>query len=215
MKKFLLFIFTLLLFSGSKAQVNKDIEKAKLILSSVALQTKTYAAIEIDFSYSMTDKKKNIDTKKGIAFMKGDKYLLDFLGQNIISDGKTKWTYIKDANEVQINNVDLNDDESMNPAKLLTSYDKSFTPKFIKEETRSGKIVQIIDLTPLKGRSYFKIRMEIDKNLKQIIDAFVYDKNGSIYTYTVLKFITTKQIPDTKFIFKNSDHPGLEVIDLR
>jgi outer membrane lipoprotein-sorting protein len=217
MKKLLLLIPAILLFSGAKAQVNKDITKAKQILDAVALQTKSYATIEIEFTYSMADAKKKInESKKGTASMKGEKYLLDFAGQNIISDGKTTWTYIKDANEVQINTVNANDDQSMNPAKLLTSYDKSFTPKFIKEETKNGKVLQIIDLTPLKGRSYFKIRMEIDKNLKQIYDAIVYDKNGTtVYTYTVNKFTTTKQIADTKFTFKASDHPGVEVTDLR
>lgn len=217
MRKLFLLIPAILLFSGSKAQVNKDIVKAKQILDAVALQTKSYANIEIEFTYSMEDTKKKVkESKKGTACMKGDKYWLDFAGQNIISDGKTTWTYIKDANEVQINNVNLNDDQSLNPAKLLTSYDKSFTPKFIKEETRNGKVLQIIDLTPLKGRSYYKIRMEIDKNLKQIYDAIVYDKNGTtVYTYSVNKFTTTKQIADSKFTFKTSDHPGVEVTDLR
>jgi outer membrane lipoprotein-sorting protein len=217
MKKLLLLIPAILLISGVKAQVNKDVAKAKQILDAVALQTKSYATIEIEFTYSMEDLKKKVkESKKGTACMKGEKYLLDFAGQNIISDGKTTWTYLKDANEVQINNVNPNDDQSLNPAKLLTSYDKSFTPKFIKEEARNGKMLQVIDLTPLKGRSYYKIRMEIDKNLKQIYDAIVYDKNGTtVYTYTVNKFTTTKQIADSKFTFKASDHPGVEVTDLR
>jgi outer membrane lipoprotein-sorting protein len=117
---------------------------------------------------------------------------------------------------VQINNVDPADDQSMNPSKLLTSYDKSFTPKFIKEEVRNGKTLQILDLTPLKGRSYFKIRVEVDKTAKQIVNSIVYDKNGSsTYTYSVTKFTTNKTIPDTKFTFSAKDYPGVEVIDMR
>jgi len=183
----------------------------------VVAQTKTYSTIEISFSYTMENKTKKIkETKTGIASMKGDKFWLDFSGQQIISDGKTVWTYIKDNNEVQINNNDPKDDQSLNPAKLLTSYDKSFTPKFVKEETRGAVVYQIIDLTPLKARSYIKMRLEIDKAKKQIVNSIVYDKNGStVYTYTVTKFTTNKAIAETKFTFNAKDHPGVEVIDLR
>jgi outer membrane lipoprotein carrier protein len=215
MKKIILFVPALLFLAHANAQV--DSKKAKEILDGVCLQTKTYSTIEIEFTYTMENKKQNLkEVKKGSACMKGDKYWLSFSGQVIQSDGKTSWTYIKDANEVQINNIDPNDDQSMNPAKLLTSYDKSFTPKFIKEEARAGKTLQILDLTPLKGRSYFKIRLEIDKVKKQIVNAIVYDKNGtSTYTYSVIKFVTNTTIPDSKFIFNKADHPGVEITDLR
>lgn len=212
----LLFIVPIFLLPllNVKAQDNS---KAKAILDGVCQQTKSYTTIEIEFTYTMENKKKNMkEAKKGTACMKGEKYWLSFAGQNIISDGKTMWTYITESNEVQINNVNPNDDQSLNPSKLLTAYDKSFTPKFIKEEVRTGKTLQILDLTPLKARSYFKIRVEIDKVKKQIANSIVYDKDGATtYTYSVLKFTTNKAIPDTKFTFKVSDHPGCEVVDLR
>jgi outer membrane lipoprotein carrier protein len=213
MKRLLIFIPVILLFIKAEAQDNK----AKTILDGVCQQTKSYSSIEIEFTYTMKNTKNNVnETKKGTACMKGDKYWLSFSGQTIISDGKTQWTYIKDNNEVTINNVDPNDDQSMNPSKLLTSYDKSFTPKFIKEEVRNGKTLQILDLTPLKGRSYFKIRVEIDKAQKQIVNSIVYDKNGtSTYTYSVVKFTPNKTIADTKFTFDAKNYPGVEVIDMR
>ena len=212
MKKIILSVTALLITISLQAQ-----DKAKGILDAVSLQTKSYTTIDISFSYIMENKAKKIkETKTGTASMKGDKFWLDFSGQQIVSDGKTVWTYIKDNNEVQINNNDPNDDQSLNPAKLLTSYNKSFTPKFIKEETRGAAIYQIIDLTPLKARSYHKMRVEIDKAKKQIVNSIVYDKNGStVYTYSVTKFFTNKPIADTKFTFNAKDHPGVEVIDLR
>ena len=212
MKKTTLFLLSLVLAFGAMAQ-----DKSKEILDKVCAQTQSYHNIEIAFTYKMENKAKKIsESKSGVASMKGDKYWLDFSGQQIISDGKTVWTFIKDNNEVQINNNDPSDDQSLNPVKLLTSYNKSFSPKFIKEETRGPVIYQIIDLTPLKARSYHKMRLEIDKAKKQIVNSIVYDKNGStVYTYSVTKFITNKTIPDSKFVFMAKDHPGVEVIDLR
>jgi outer membrane lipoprotein-sorting protein len=213
MKKLLLFLPVLLIFAKAEAQD----AKARTILDGVCQQTKAYTTLEIEFSYTMENKKSNLhETKKGLASMKGDKYWLSFAGQTIMSDGKTQWTYIKDNNEVQVNNVDPNDDQAMNPSKLLTSYNKSFNPKFIKEELRNGKTLQILDLTPIKGRSYYKIRVEIDKTAKQILNSIVYDKNGSTtYTYTVTKSTPNKTIPDSKFTFSAKDYPGVEVIDMR
>jgi outer membrane lipoprotein carrier protein len=214
MKKILITFTAIIIAMSLNAQDNT---KAKAILDAVSLQTKSYTTIDISFSYIMENKAKKIkETKTGTASMKGAKFWLDFSGQQIMSDGKTVWTYIKENNEVQINNNDPNDDQALNPAKLLTSYNKSFTPKFIKEETRGAVIYQIIDLTPLKSRSYNKMRVEIDKTKKQIMNSIVYDKNGTtVYTYSVTKFVTNKTIADTKFTFNAKDHPGVEVIDLR
>lgn len=212
MKKSLILLFAIALTLTTKAQ-----DKGKTILDGVCTQTNAYTTIDISFSYTMENPSKKLkEVKTGTACMKGDKYWMSFAGQEIISDGKTIWTYIKDNNEVQINTVDPNDDQSLNPAKLLTGYSKSFTPKFIKEETRGSKILQVIDLTPLKARSYYKIRVEIDKVKKQISRAIVYDKNGTTtYTYDVTKFTPNTNISDSKFTFRTSDHPGVEVIDLR
>ncbi|HAH57210.1 MAG TPA: gliding motility protein, partial [Bacteroidales bacterium] len=78
--------------------------KAQTILDEVSARTKSYKTIRIEFEYTMVNKAQNInDSFKGVLISKGDRYKLTFSGQDIISDGKTSWTYLKDANEVQIN----------------------------------------------------------------------------------------------------------------
>lgn len=195
----------------------QDNTKAKEILDGVSKQTKSYATIDLTFTFTIQNTaKKTKDTKTGYASMKGEKYWLDYSGQEIFCDGKTVWTYIKENKEVQINNNDPDNDEGLNPVKLLSDYDKSYSPKLIREETRGSKIVQILDLTPVKAKSFYKVRLEIDKVQKQIMNAIIYDKNGvNTYTYSVTKFVTNKTLDDTKFTFNSADHPGIEVIDLR
>jgi outer membrane lipoprotein-sorting protein len=214
MKKFIL---TALLLSSVAWLNAQDNSKAKAILNGISQQTKSYSTIDITFTFTVQNTvKKSRDTKTGLACMKGEKYWMSFSGQEIICDEQTVWTYIIENNEVQINVNDTNNDQALNPVKLLTDYNKSYTPKFIKEETRGSKIFQIIDLTPIKAKSFYKIRLEIDKAQKQVVNAIIYDKNGvNVYTYSVTKFVTNKTIPDSKFSFKTADHPGVEVIDLR
>lgn len=214
MKKILI---TAILLTSAAFLNAQDNSKAKAILDGVSKQTKSYATIDITFTFTTQNtSKKTKDTKTGAACMKGEKYWMSYNGQEVSCDGKTVWTYIKENNEVQINVNDPNNDMTLNPVKLLTDYNKSYTPKFIKEETRGSKIFQIIDLTPVKPKSYYKVRLEIDKTQKQVVNAIIYDKNGiNTYTYSITKFVTNKSIPDTKFTFKTTDHPGVEVIDLR
>jgi len=214
MKKILV---TALLISVAVIINAQDNTKAKAILDGVSQQTKSYASIDISFSFTVQNTAKKIkDTKTGFASMKGEKYWSDFAGQEVSCDGITVWTYLKESNEVQINTNDPDNDQALNPISLLNDYSKSYSPKFIKEETRGSRIFQLLDLTPVKAKSYYKVRLEIDKAAKHIVNAIIYDKNGvNTYTYCITKFVTNKTIPESKFTFKASDHPGVEVIDLR
>ncbi len=196
-------------------------KKAKTILDEVSAKMKSYKSIKIEFNYrieSVDTKNKNaptkVENKPGIMLIKGEKYNLNIAGQTIICDGKTMWTYIKDSKEVQIKTVDANNDEE-NPQKILTGYNANYKPKLIKEEVNGGKEVYVIDLVPLKGKSFFRIRLIIDKNKKQIISSTVDQKDGSKIIYSIKSFVNDAPIPDTNFSFNKADYPGVEIIDMR
>jgi len=147
--------------------------------------------------------------------LKSEKYRLEISGQTVICDGKTVWTYIKDANEVQINTVQPDEDAITNPIKLLNNWEKNFKPKLIKDGSENGKNIQTIDLTPVKSKAYYKVRLKIDKTKKQIVNTTVYDKNGSTFSYIVKTFVTNQTVNDSFFTFKASDFPGAEINDMR
>jgi outer membrane lipoprotein-sorting protein len=210
MMKNILLIALLLAFSVSGiAQTDK---KATAILDEVSVKTKSYKTIKIDFTYAMDNAKEKIHDKfKGTLVSKGDKYKLTAAGQDVISDGKTIWTYLKDANEVQINNVG-DDDDSFTPTKMLSGYTKDFKSKFIEEKGND----QIIELYPLqKGKTFTKVRLTIDKAKKQISKFVIYDRSGSTFSYIVDKFVADQPIADNVFSFNKAEHPGVDVNDMR
>jgi len=214
MKKLTVLMVFVMLVGSIAAQQNE--KKASEILKKVTEKTKSYTSIKIDFVYSLENKEANVkESKNGILLIKGDKYNLKLAGQTVISNSKTIWTYIPDAGEVQINSIE-DGDESLTPTKLLTSYYKEYKSKLMKETTKNGKNVQIIDCVPLEGKSFFKVRLIIDKKNLQIAEIAIYDKNGSVYTYSIKSFITNTTIADTKFLFKKSDYPSdVEIVDMR
>ena len=184
---------------------------AQTILDEVSARTKSYKTIRIEFEYTMVNKAQNInDSFKGVLISKGDRYKLTFSGQDIISDGKTSWTYLKDANEVQINTANSSED-SFTPTNLLNTYTENYKARLTSETARE----QIIELTPLQKKTFNKVMITIDKTRKMVQKISIYDKNGSIYTYAVNKFETDLPFSDNLFTFNASQYPGVEEIDMR
>ncbi len=209
MKKLLLLVLVAGLTVSAFAQNDK---KATAILDEVSAKTKAYKSIKIDFTYAMDNAKEKIHDKfKGTLLSKGDKYKLTAAGQDVISDGKTVWTYLRDAKEVQINNV-AEDDDAFTPTKLLSGYSKDFKSKFIEEKGNT----QVIELYPLKkGKTFTKVRLTLDKNKKQVSRFVIYDRSGSTFSYIVDSFITDQAVSDNVFTFNKADHPGVEMNDMR
>jgi len=187
-------------------------KKATAILDEISAKTKSFKTLRIEFSYTMENVREKVkDNFNGTLLSKGDKYKLSIAGQDVISDGKTSWTYLKEAKEVQINDVGT-DDDSFTPTKMLTSYNDNYNSKFIEEKNNN----QVIELTPKKkGKSLIKVRLTIDKLKKQVSSFVMYDKSGNTFTYTVNKFISDTPLADKEFVFSKAEHPGIEVVDMR
>lgn len=208
MKKLILTSWILLLTIAISAQSDK---KAQTILNEVSAQTKSYKTVRIEFTYQMENTAQKInDSYKGVLVSKGDKYKLTISGQDVISDGKTVWTFLKDANEVQVNSVGDNE-EAITPTSLLTTYSQNFKAKLIKETPQQ----QIIELTPVQKKNFNKVKVVINRTKKMVESLSIYDKNGSVYSYIVNKMDVNQNFYDTMFTFKAADHPGVEVIDMR
>ena len=215
MKKVILVSLVMIFGFISIANAQVDDKKAREILNQVSSKAKEFKNMKFEFTYRMVDKAHNIDeSMKGTVVMQGDKFRLSFMGRTIISDGKTVWSYDPDAEEIQISNVDSQND-AFNPGKLLTSYDENYRSKLIRSEKVNGVDCYIIDLYPLKGKSFYKIRLTIDKQKYQVLSGSVYGKDNVTYTYTIDKFVADLDVPETYFQMNVKDYPDADVVDLR
>lgn len=207
------------------AQQPKEVvdAKAKSILDEVAAKTKSYTSIKAEFG-SVTEKQvtnaesKMTESQTGMLSLKGDKYKLEVKGQTILCDGKTQWTYIKESNEVQINNApDPKATDNINPVNIFTLYEKGYKYKYEKEETVNGAKADVVDLFPLNPdkKSFHTIKLTIDRAKKQIVAVKILNKNGTVNTITVKAFTPNVEMPDTMFIFDKKNYPGVEEVDMR
>jgi outer membrane lipoprotein carrier protein len=190
-------------------------KKAKELLDETAAKIQSYKTIKIDFSFTESEENKEGTSRKGRVWVKGNKYQLRFAGQEVFCDGKTKWTYIKDAEEVHITNVKDDDDDLANPMNLLKNYQRRFTARWIKEETYKGKKTEVVDLYPKKTKGYHRVRIRIEKSTKQIVSTTIYHTNNSNQTIDVDKFVVNEPISDDHFKWDKKKYPNAEEIDLR
>jgi outer membrane lipoprotein-sorting protein len=202
---------------GFTANAQTD-AKAKEILAAVSKKYRSYDVVKTDFTFTLNNAKAKVkETQQGTLYVKANanKYKVAMTNQDLISDGKVQWTYLKNDQEVQISNVD-NSGDAINPAKIFTIYEKGFKYAYTGESKVGAKTFQMIDLSPIDTKkAVFKVRLSIDKVSKQIANVVIYEKNGNTYTYNVKTFSPNVKVPETTFAFDAKKYPGVEVIDLR
>ncbi len=207
----------LVLSSGISLMAQSEV-KAKEILAEVSKKYRSYDVIKTEFSYTLENPEAKIkETQAGTLFVKSklNKYKVILKGQELISDGKSQWTYLKADKEVQVSEVD-NSADALNPAKLFTIYEKGFKSLYTNDTKVNGKMVHNIDLSPTDTkRSFFKVKLQIDKLSKQIVNAIIFDKNGNRYTYSIKTFTPNIKVPESTFAFDAKLYPGVELVDLR
>jgi len=187
------------------------------VLDTISKKYKNYTTIKIDYTYKSEKDGKTLESLKGNMMLKGDKYYLSFDKQEYYCNGTTIWNYQKEINEISIFEYEEDNDLFLNPAKLLNDWKKKFRAKFIREEIEKEKKIVLIDITPIKQDSFYKIRIFVDKAKNDIIKFTVYekDKDNTTYTYIFDKFIVNTEIDDKKFELNTSSYPNAEINDMR
>jgi len=212
-------VFSLALWGQNSQQMLTkkfhDSESEK-ILKELQTKLNSCSTVLIEFVFQSEKNDKIIDEMRGSLSVKGVKYTLATKTQLIYCNGVTIWNYMPEQKEVTVSDYSQNDDSQIiNPLNLIKNYAQHYKSDFIKESLNKGVMEQIIDLTPLKASSFYKIRLVIDKNKKQIIRLTLYEKDGMQYTYAITKFLANQPMEDKKFTFDTVLYPGVEVIDMR
>lgn len=185
------------------------------ILKKLSSKYLAYATMKIDYTYKCESNGKVVDSKTGVLSIKGDKYTFVFGNQTSYCDGKTLWNYQKDINEVSIFESVESEDNLLNPAKILSGWEKEYRSKFIREESQDGKVIQIIDLMPRSSSSFYKMRLLVDKAKQEIKSISAYEKGNTVYSYIIDKLVVNAAMDDASFRFDVKQHPNVDVNDMR
>ena len=215
------FFLVLWIFSSYCLFAQKDARVEKILQQMNDTYTETP-------SFKATVKQEIIDTQAGLLeemtaeiTIKGDMYRLVVGEQEIYNNHKTVWTYLKDLNEVSIDNYYPDADDGLqSPRHILNMYKQGFKYLYLGEKKAGGTTLQLVDLSPeadnKRKYDFFKVTLYIDKEKKTLKRWEVHEKgNRRKYNYLITKFDNTIIVDDAYFEFDQATHKGIEVIDFR
>lgn len=212
-KKIVLLFCVLCIGFTSEAQ---NAQKAKDLLNDVSAKVKSYDNIVINFSYSLQNLKQNVNQdSKGNVTLKGNQYVLNFMGVTKIFDGKKNYTIVPEDEEITISKHDDNDSDTLTPAKMLTFFNSGFKYSWDILQNVKGRQIQYVKLVPLSAKDNRKeILLGIDAQTKNIYNLIEMGKNGSKTTITVNSFKTNQPISKNHFTFTQSKYPNYYINNL-
>lgn len=202
------FQMTFLLFLSFSALQAQD-KKAKDLLNQVTSKIKSYDNIVIDFKYSLNNSKENINQdSKGNVTMKGNQYVLNFMGVTKIFDGQKTFTIVPEDEEITISKVNEKDDSAITPSKMLTFFNSGYKYSMDIVQNVKGRKIQYIKLIPANVKDQRKeILLGIDAQTKHIYNLIETGKNGTKTTLTVNSFKTNQPLSKNQFTFVASKYP--------
>ncbi|MFH6970900.1 LolA family protein [Flavobacterium petrolei] len=197
-----MFLFTFLTQAQDK--------KAKDLLDQVTAKVKSYNNIAIDFKYSLNNAKENINQdSKGNVTMKGNQYVLNFMGVTKIFDGKKTYTIVPEDEEITISAVNEKDDNAITPSKMLTFFNTGYKYNMDILQNVKGRKIQYIKLVPLNAKDQRKeVLLGIDVQTKHIYNLIEVGKKGTKTTLTVNSFKTNQPLSKNQFTFAGSKYPN-------
>ncbi len=214
-KKITILFICLITIGIVKGQIIKPNDAEKLV-NRVSKRYKAFKSMKADFTYILENKQeKSQEKQKGTIKIKGNKFRLDIANQLIICDNKTIWTYTREVNEVQVNKYSPQDG-AIKLDDIFTMYGRGYLYKTIESKKEDNKEMVSVELTPKdKKKKFFKIKLLIDKTNQTLISTQVFEKSGTIHTYSVTNQVANIKYDDNQFAFDPIKYPGVEVIDLR
>ena len=164
MKKYLLIL--ILIFSVNVNAQNDP--RAEKLLSNVSKKIDIAESYRIEFKYTLENKLEGINQDAdGTVTIKGDNYLLNFMGITQICDGTNIYSIVSENEEVIISNIEESEDQTIKPAKLLNFYREGYLILWDKLHSDFNKKIQFVKLIPSNSESdinYLLLGIDISNN---------------------------------------------------
>lgn len=202
MKK--IFLLTLGIFASFAIKA----QSADEFLNSIVESYKSYDDISIVFNYKIINEEMGVnESSRGYGSIKGNSYMINVDGLELICDGKTLWTHLIEDEEVMISEV--TDDNDTSPIAILNSLSNNISTKLL---SISPNIT--IEVVENEQSTFEKLHINVDSNLK-LKDIHIFLGDGNELIYEITELTTNQNLPDSIFIFDETIHPNVEVIDMR
>lgn len=208
-----IFLLAIGIFTFTNLYAQQD-PKAKSVLDAVKNRYENMKAFGASFKYSLKSASGVTDNFSGSITIAKKMFRLKAGGQEVMTDGKTQWTYLEETNEANV--TEYEPDEGMTPDKMYTIYKQGFKYRMLPAESKGA--YHTIEMVPQdrKKHQLTKLKLKVKKKNNTIMGWETYEKNGNRYVYAILKFLEHKNGLSKKYFqFDPKRYPGVELNDLR
>jgi outer membrane lipoprotein-sorting protein len=212
MKRILaLFIIISSIYTQTFAQNDPAAEK---LLRSVTKKLNTYNNIYAEFKYALNNTKAGVKQEtKGKVTIEKNKFYANYMGIDDIFDGKKRYQIIHENEEINISKH--KDDDEFTPNKIFNFYQKGYVKKMDIKQNNRGRQIQYVKLIPKNSNSPEQyILLGINLKTKNIHNAIIKEKNGSVINLDITKFQTNQVLPQKLFVFDKSKYPDYYINEL-
>ena len=178
-------------------------QNAKQVLDKTASVVSNKGGVEASFTISS----KQYGNTNGTIAIKGRKFHADTNEATVWFDGKTQWTYVKQNDEVNVNNPTAADLQAINPYNFIYMYKQGYA--FSMSTSGNSYVVT------LKGKDKGVKEMVITIHKQTYVPTQIRMLQNKQWTTIKVSNFRTAKLSDSIFRFNPKSYPNAEVIDLR
>ena len=203
-RKLILGLVLLFVAQAVSAQNNAD-----ALIRLMVNQMKSHKNVEMTYKYQIGTEGLTTEPQQGKAWLQGEAYKVEMVEQQMISDGKTIWTYLVDDEEVMVSDASEGTDNT--PLKLLTSLDKNYAATLTGMDAQGNAT---IELANPKGQ-YRRVTLRANASKLSINSLDVYMEDGTKLIITMDEMKYDQELGEKFFTFDAKKYPNVDVIDMR
>ncbi len=212
MKKY----FTGLLVIMCAAALQAQQPSARDVLEKTATAFRQAGGIRAVFTAKTYDRQRLLGEAEGVIQLQGEKFVLTTEEAVTWFDGKTQWSYLNDAEEVNISHPTTEELQSINPYAVLSLYQQGYTHQLGTTSLYAGKAVYEVILTATDRRKDpTKLVLYIDRQNYHPLYIQLWQRDQTWSEIVLTDYRTGQKFSDSIFTFDRKRYPNAEVIDLR
>ncbi len=189
-------------------------QDAMKVLDIAADRIRKAGNVKIEYKAGIFSNGTETASSSGTMWLQESKITLEADGIKTWYNGKTRWCYVPEANEVNIDEPNKKEMAAMNPYTFMNIYKKGFKMT-VKETVLRGEAVYEVYLKARYAKMEVKeIYVDIRKSDYQPL-CIRLRENKDWQRVSVLSFKGNLNLSDDFFTFKESEYPNVLINDMR
>ena len=193
-----------IIFSGFMAYAGSPAEE---VMKNCAAKLSNAPSVTVEFAIAQSD-----GSATGSMLMSKRLFRLSAADLTIWFDGKTQWTYMANANEVNITEPTGEELMESNPFELISTFQQNFNCKVLT----SSNVADIIELTPkYKGTNISSAKITVSKSTGWPTAMIIAFDGGNTISVSIGKITVGKAVSVSQFRYDPKVCHGAQIVDLR